>query len=71
VRALDQRAAIGALTTPTLVISGPQDGAPPASDGYAVAQAIRGACYLELDAGHLSNVEQAEQFTAGMLEFLT
>jgi 3-oxoadipate enol-lactonase len=71
VRDMDQRAAIGAITTPTLVISGTQDGATPASDGYAVAQAIRGACYLELDAGHLSNVEQAEQFTAGMLEFLT
>jgi 3-oxoadipate enol-lactonase len=71
VRDMDQRADIAHITVPTLVITGTHDGATPAADGRAAAEAIPGARYVELDASHLSNVEQAEQFTGHVLGFLT
>ena len=37
----------------------------------AVADAIPGARYVELDAAHLSNWEQTEQFTEALVGFLT
>jgi 3-oxoadipate enol-lactonase len=71
VRDMDQRAQLAAITPRTLVIVGLHDGSTPPADGRAVAQAIPGARLVELDAAHLSNVEQAEGFTAALLEFLT
>jgi 3-oxoadipate enol-lactonase len=70
VRDMDQRETIGAITAPTLVIAGTHDLATPAADGMALANAIPGAAYVELDAAHLSNLEQAAQFTAQILDFL-
>jgi 3-oxoadipate enol-lactonase len=70
VRDMDQRAEIAAITVPTLVIAGTHDGSTPAADGRAVADAIPGARYVELDAAHLSNWEQSEQFTQALLGFL-
>jgi len=35
-----------------------------------MVESIRGAQLLELNAAHLSNVEAAEQFTAGVSRFL-
>ncbi|MBL8484392.1 MAG: 3-oxoadipate enol-lactonase [Rhodocyclaceae bacterium] len=70
VRDMDQRAAIADIRLPTLVIAGTHDLATPPAAGREVARNIPGARYLELDAAHLSNLEQAEQFTAALLEFL-
>ena len=70
VRDMDQRADIAAIAVPTLVIAGTHDGSTPAADGRAVADAIPGARYVELDAAHLSNWEQSEQFTQALLGFL-
>jgi 3-oxoadipate enol-lactonase len=71
VRDMDQRAEVASITLPTLVIAGTHDGSTPAADGRAVADAIRGARFVELDAAHLSNWEQSEQFTQALLGFLT
>ncbi len=71
VRDMDQRDGLDAIRAPTLVIAGSHDKATPPADGRFVAQQIGGARYLELDAAHLSNWEQAERFTAAVVEFLT
>lgn len=71
VRDMDQRADVANIKAPTLVIAGTHDLATPAKDGKAVADSIPGARYVELDAAHLSNWEQAERFTATLIDFLT
>ena len=71
VRDMDLRADIMSIGVPTLVIAGTHDGSTPAADGRAVADAIPGARYVELDAAHLSNWEQSEQFTQALLGFLS
>jgi len=70
VRDMDQRAILAKIAAPTMVIAGTHDGSTPAELGRAVAQAIDGARYVELDAAHLSNWEQAGAFTAAVLSFL-
>jgi 3-oxoadipate enol-lactonase len=70
VRDMDQRAEVESIRVPTLVIAGTHDGSTPAADGRAVADAIPGARYVELDAAHLSNWEQTEQFTEALVGFL-
>ena len=71
VRDMDQRADIASIAVPTLVIAGTHDGSTPAADGRTVANAVPGARYVELDAAHLSNWEQSEQFTQALLGFLS
>ena len=70
-RDADERADLAAVQAPTLVIAGRRDPATPAADGRAVADAIRGARYLELAAAHLSNLEAADDFTPALVGFLT
>jgi 3-oxoadipate enol-lactonase / 4-carboxymuconolactone decarboxylase len=70
VRDMDQRADLERIKLPTLVIGGTHDGSTPPELGRAVAQAIEGARYVELDAAHLSNWEQAGAFTATVLSFV-
>jgi len=69
-RDFDLRESIGAIRTPALVISGTHDPATPASDGRFIAQRIPGARYTELDASHLSNIEQRDAFTQEAARFL-
>ncbi len=71
VRDIDLRRQIAAITLPTLVIAGTHDGATPAVDTRLIADTVPGARYVELDASHLSNVEQAERFTQEVVNFLT
>lgn len=71
VRDMDQRAELAGIRRPTLVIGASHDGATPPEDGLYVAEQIRGARYLELDAAHLSNIEDALRFTAAVREFLS
>lgn len=70
VRDMDQRDGLGTITAPTLVIAGTHDLATPPQQGQLVAQGIPGARYLELEAAHLSNWEQADRFTQAVIEFL-
>jgi 3-oxoadipate enol-lactonase len=71
VRDMDQWDALPDIDRPTLIISGTHDVATPPADGRRMAQEIPGARYAELDAAHISNVEQAERFTAEVVDFLT
>ncbi|SOY60629.1 3-oxoadipate enol-lactonase [Cupriavidus taiwanensis] len=70
VRDADLRAAIGGIATPTLVIAGSGDLPTPPRDGVFLAQTIPGAHYVELEAAHISNLEQAEAFSKVVLDFL-
>lgn len=70
VRDMDQREGLAGISAPTLVIAGTHDQATPPERGKLVAERIRDACYVELDAAHLSNWEAAPVFTARVLGFL-
>jgi 3-oxoadipate enol-lactonase len=70
VRDMDQRDAIAATKSPTLVIYGAKDPVMPVSEALFLVDQIRGAKKLELDAAHLSNVERAAEFTEAVERFL-
>lgn len=70
VRDMDQREAIAGIRHPTLVIAGTHDPVTPPAEGRAMAERIRGAKYVELDAAHLSNIEAADRFTAEAVAFV-
>jgi len=71
VRDMDQRDAIVRIKTPTLVIYSSKDPAIPVADALFVKNNIAGAEAMELNAAHLSNVEQAEAFTKAVSSFLS
>jgi 3-oxoadipate enol-lactonase len=70
VRDADLRDAARAVVAPVLVIAGTHDAATPPAAGRWLAETIRGARSVELEAAHLSNVEAADRFTATALDFL-
>jgi 3-oxoadipate enol-lactonase len=70
IRDMDFRASNPRITAPTLVIVGKQDPATPPAAGEAIAQQIKGAKLVALDAAHISNVEQPKAFTDAVLNFL-
>ena len=70
VRDMDQRADLGRIAAPTLVIGGKYDKSTPPEHGELIARAIPGARYVELNAAHLSNWEVAQAFTQQLLNFL-
>jgi len=70
VRDFDFRERLHLIHAPTLVISGTHDPATPPADGQFLAKNIPGARYVELNAAHLSNVEQVEPFTREVADFL-
>jgi len=69
-READFRESISAIRTPTLVISGTHDSGTSPADGKFLAKQIAGARYVELDAAHLSNIEQRDRFTQEVSDFL-
>jgi 3-oxoadipate enol-lactonase len=70
VRDFDARPSVGRIRVPTLVIAGTHDPATPPADGRFLAEHIPGARYVELNAAHISNVEDASGFTSEVLSFL-
>jgi 3-oxoadipate enol-lactonase len=70
IRDMDQREPIRAITNPVLVIIGKVDPATPPAAGQLIAGSIHGAQTVELDAAHLSNLEQPTAFTKAVLDFL-
>lgn len=70
VRDMDQRADLGRIATPTLVIGGKFDKSTPPEHGELIARSIPGARYVELNAAHLSNWEVAQAFTQQVMNFL-
>ena len=69
-RDADLRSQLGMIRVPTLVIGGTRDQSTPLADAHFLAEHISGARFVELDAAHLSNIEQADQFNAALAGFL-
>jgi 3-oxoadipate enol-lactonase len=70
IRDMDQREAIRGITAKTLVIGGTQDPGTTPAHAEAIAKSIPDAKLVMLEAAHLSNIEQAAQFTSTLIEFL-
>jgi len=68
---LDQRALLGTIKSPTLVVAGRHDMATPVAAGEFIREQIPGATFTILDAAHISNVEQPHAFTDAVVGFLT
>jgi pimeloyl-ACP methyl ester carboxylesterase len=64
-------AELAAIRVPTLVIAGTHDLSTPPVDGHFIADHVPGARYVELDAAHISNVEQPAGFLAALVGHLT
>jgi 3-oxoadipate enol-lactonase len=70
IRDMDHRDLLPKITAPTLIIAGKHDVATTPADAEFIRDRIPGAKLAMLDAAHISNVEQAEKFTAEVLGFL-
>ncbi len=70
VRDMDHRDLLPKIKAPTLMIAGNYDVATPVEGAKYIQAHIPGAALTLLDAGHISNVEQTEGFTASVLGFL-
>ncbi len=71
IRDMDQRAAIGAIAVPTLVVVGEHDPSTTPDAARFIHSQIAGSELVILpQAAHLSNVEQAGPFNAALLGFL-
>ena len=69
VRDTDERASLGKVKVPTLIVTGKHDPAIPLADAKYLAEHIPLAEYVELNAAHLSNVEAKEEFNQVVLRF--
>ena len=69
--AFDLRSRLGAITTPTLVVTGGADPVAPPESGAELAAAIPGATHVVIPgAAHIANVAQPAAFTAALLAHL-
>lgn len=69
-RDMDERDQLGLIEAPALVLIGAQDPATVPEKGQYIVERIRGAQKAMIDAAHLSNVEQPEEFNRVVLGFL-
>lgn len=70
IRAMDQRAQLGAIRAPTLVIQGTKDAGTTPETAAALRASIAGARLVTVDAAHLSCIEAAEPWAAATLAHL-
>jgi 3-oxoadipate enol-lactonase len=70
-RDADLRPVAATVGCPVLVVTGRLDPSTPPADGRWLGDQIRAARVVELDAAHLSNVEQARDFNVAVHDFLT
>jgi 3-oxoadipate enol-lactonase len=71
VRDFDYRERLEKIAVPTLVIAGSEDPSTPPADGRRIAERIAGARFVELNAAHLSNIEDEARFTKEVGDFLS
>ena len=71
IRDMDQRESIRGIANPVLVIVGKSDPATTPTMGGLIADHIKGAGILPLDAAHLSNIEASNAFNRALLSFLS
>lgn len=69
VAGIELQAGNARIACPTLVIAGTQDVATPPAQSIEIAEGINGAQMVELDAAHLSAVEQPDAFAAALRAF--
>ncbi len=70
IAAMDHRDLLPRITAPTLVIAGRQDPATNVEAAEAIRSRIPGALITVLDAAHISNVEQPDEYANQVLGFL-
>jgi 3-oxoadipate enol-lactonase len=70
VRDMDQRQLLSRICVPTLVVAGTHDVSTPPREGRGLAERIAGARYVELDAGHISNLERPDAFGRALVDFM-
>jgi 3-oxoadipate enol-lactonase len=71
IAALDLTDRLGAIALPTLVVVGEDDPGTPVAASRIIHERIRGSELVILrSAAHLSNLEQPEEFTRAVMEFL-
>jgi 3-oxoadipate enol-lactonase len=70
-RDADLRPVAGQVACPALIVTGRHDPSTPPADGRWLGDQIRGARVVDLDAAHLSNVEQAGDFNVAVRDFIT
>jgi 3-oxoadipate enol-lactonase/4-carboxymuconolactone decarboxylase len=71
VRDLDYSSSLGAIRTPTLVVSGDLDESMPwEGHGQRLSDEIAGAQVVRLPAAHVSNLERPRSFSAALFDFL-
>jgi 3-oxoadipate enol-lactonase len=71
IRDMDLRPTAQLIDVPSLVVGGTLDPATTPEQSQWLAQSIRGAKLVLLEAAHLSNIEQPEAFTEAVRAFLT
>ena len=71
VRDMDHRAMLSAIQASTLVIAGLLDFATPLEAHEFIYNRIAGAQLKSLRASHLSNIEQPDEFSATVLQFMS
>lgn len=69
IRDMDLRNLASLNQLPTLIIAGTQDLATPIEDSKFLLEHFENASLIELNAGHLSNIEQTDLFTQAVLAF--
>ena len=70
VRDFDFRERLQMIRVPALIISGAHDPATTPSDGRFLSERIANSRYCELNAAHLSNIEDRAQFNSALSNFL-
>jgi 3-oxoadipate enol-lactonase len=70
IRDMDLRPTAPLITPPVLVIAGAQDPSTSVADGQWLADTVKDGRLAEIDAAHLSNVEQPRVFADAVLAFL-
>jgi 3-oxoadipate enol-lactonase len=70
VRDADLRGAIQLISTPTLVVYSTEDCSTTPGEAMFLSAHIKGSQSLALQAAHISNIEAASEFSAGVLRFL-
>ena len=71
VRDFDCREHLHAIRIPTLVMSGTHDPSTMPADGRFLAEHIPDSEYTELNAAHLSNIEDRDHFNSALRDFLS
>ncbi|HEU4710771.1 MAG TPA: alpha/beta fold hydrolase [Pyrinomonadaceae bacterium] len=68
----DQTEFISSIKVPTLIVAGREDAITPPADSEAMHSKIAGSRLIVIEnAGHVSNLEQTEQFNDALLAFLS